>query len=229
MADSISTPVQAVKPFRFFECILMVRPLGIRVRSLLEFLSALKMVDVESLHHHFHQASLKHQFDIPDFPNDFAEWASRYLEDAPLAEKFGNLNPYAFGSLELLRAAMVEIVEDHLFQIPFVPAAQPGTEFNFCSDTLLVVDTGLEAGNLQAFHHCLETVDDSSFYYHFYESRFRLGKPERDDFSAWLEEAGYPRLAGFVQGMEIYFMTLKELRQILLQRVEEVLIKGDAP
>lgn len=219
----------ATEPFRFYECILMVRPLGIWALNLREFLFALKSVDTECIHHHFHQASLKHQFDIADYPNDFAQWAALLLEDAALGEKLGNLNPYHFENLDLLKENLLEIVEDHLFDSPFVPSAKPGMEFHFCSDTTLVVDTGREVRTLSQFRQSLEHVDNSSLYYHFYESRFRLPGAHSDDFSNFFEKSlGLPGLAQAVRSMEIYFTRLKEVRAGLMNLVDQELGRSQA-
>jgi hypothetical protein len=221
--DSAAATV-ASKPFRFYECILMVRPLGVRALNLREFLFALKSVDGDCVHHHFHQASLKHQFDIADYPNDFAQWATLQLEDAALGEKLGNLNPYHFENLEALKERLAEIVEDHLFDAPFVPSARPGMEFHFSTDTTLVVDTGQEVRTLAQFRQSLEQVDNSSLYYHFYESRFRLPGTHSDDFSNFFERSlGLPGLADAVRSMEIYFTNLKEIRANLIQLLDNEL------
>lgn len=213
--------VTAPEPLRFYECILMVRPLGISALNLREFLQALKTVDTDCIHHHFHQASLKHQFETADYPNDFAEWAAVELEDATLGEKLGNLNPYHFGSLGELRETLVEIVEDHLFNAPFIPWTRPGMEFYFCTDTLLVADTGREARTLSQFRQSLEQVDNSSLYYHFYEARFRRSGSNSDDFSRFFEKSlGLERLARSVRAMEIYFSSLKEVRRGLTELVD---------
>lgn len=224
--ETASNPV-AAEPFRFHECILMVRPLGVRALNLREFLFALKSAGTDCVHHHFHQASLKHQFDIADYPNDFAQWAALQLEDAALGEKLGNLNPYHFESLEALQGKLVEIVEDHLFDSPFIPSAKPGMEFHFCTDTALVVDTGLEVHSLAQFRQSLERVDNSSLYYHFYESRFRLPGLRADDFSNFFEGGlGLPGLAEQVRSMEIYFTSLKEVRSNLMSLVDAELKRG---
>ncbi|HJT25539.1 MAG TPA: DUF5752 family protein [bacterium] len=211
----------ATEAFRFYECILMVRPLGIKALNLREFLFALKNVDGDCIHHHFHQSYLKHQFDIADYPNDFAQWAALQLEDAALGEKLGNLNPYHFEGLEALKENLAETVEDHLFDAPFIPSAKPGMEFHFCTDTLLVSDTGKEARTLAQFRQALEHVDNSCIYYHFYESRFRLPGIHSDDFSNFFEKALNLRdLAQAVRSMEIYFTSLKEVRAGLVDLVD---------
>ena len=229
-----TTTIIAPKPFRFYECILMVRPLGIKALNLREFLFALKSVDMDCVHHHFHQASLKHQFDIADYPNDFAQWSTLELEDAALGEKLGNLNPYHFENLEALKARVVEIVEDHLFESPTVPTARPGMEFHFCTDTALVVDTGMEVRTLSQFRQSLERVNNSSLYYHFYESRYRLPGTHSDDFSNFFERSlGLPELAQAVRSMEIYFAKLGEVRANLIQLVDNEIhhssSKGENP
>ena len=56
-----------------------------------------------------------------------------------------------------------------------------------------------------------------SVYYHFFEARRRLGMRHIDDFSFWIEtNFGLPELVKGIRDIDIYFYTLKEVRDTLL-------------
>ena len=53
-------------------------------------------------------------------------------------------------------------------------------------------------------------------YYHFFEARWRLGRPI-DDFSYWIEtNFGLPKLVVDIRDIDLYFYNLREFRNTLL-------------
>jgi hypothetical protein len=89
-----------------------------------------------------------HTFDNPDYRNDFAVWAKLYLGDRDLAERLGSLDPYSFASMEELRGATLEVIDERLSELTMIPWARPGDEFFFMESNTVVFDTGARITNL---------------------------------------------------------------------------------
>lgn len=205
-----------MKPFVFYECVNLLIPTGEKASNLREFLTILKRVDENVIFHHLHQFHLKHHFEIWEYPNDFSIWAARGLGDIKLAEKFANFDPYLFDNMEEVRNALVELIEDHLWDMAFVPSVRPGFEFYFNNSKTIVIPSGIEAHDLVEFRNAISNIHPSSIYYHFYESRIRL-KIKSDDFSLWIEENfNCPSLVNEIRNIDFYFYSLEELRIELL-------------
>jgi hypothetical protein len=200
------------KPFIFFECIALVKLTGRKASNITEFLEIFKRVSPECVFHHMHQYFLKPSARLIYYTNDFAAWVAEWLEEKSLAERLANLNPYAYASVEELRWETIHIIENYLTEFPPPRPVLPGGEFYFNEGVTIVVPTGLEATNTEGFAECLEKVDRSSIYFHFFEARLRLGK-ERDDFSEWLSTTlGMKEIAEEIKSFDAYLFDLDELR-----------------
>ena len=87
----------------------------------------------------------------------------------------------------------------------------------------VVIRSEIAARNLQEFCQGLNNVGLDSTYYHFFEARWRLGRPI-DDFSYWIEtNFGLPKLVAAIRDMDIYFYNLKEIRNTLLGLIHQYL------
>ena len=220
----MSNPSKIAKvPFKFYECIILVMPTGKKAANLREFAELLKVVGPRVLFHHLHQFFIKPVHQPRDYPNDFAHWAAFGLEDFMLAEKLSNLAPFRFSDVEGLREALVDIIEDHIWESPIIPWARPGSEFFFNESTTMVIPTGIEAKNLIELENALIKVNTSSIYYHFFESRQRLHQ-DTDDFSFWIENNfDCPELVSQIRNIDFYLYSLLELRERIMQILESEL------
>jgi hypothetical protein len=206
--------------FKFYECIILIMPTGKKAVNLREFAELLKVVSPRVISHHLHQFFIKPVHQPRDCPNDFAHWAASGLEDFKLAEKLSNLAPFRFSDIEDLREALVDIIEDHMWESPIIPWARPGSEFFFNESTTVVTPTGIEAKNLTEFENALIKVNTSSIYYHFFESRQRLHQ-DVDDFSFWIENNfDCPNLVRQIRNIDFYLYSLLELRERIIQILE---------
>ena len=174
------------------------------------------------LYHHFFETTLRPTFDDPLYRNDFAVWASLRLRDTILAERLGIIDPYAFESIETLRAATLEIVDDRLAEAMIVPWAGAGQEFFFMEARTVVFDTGERLLRPEDLAPAIRRMTSGSIYYHFLEARRR--RPQgKDDFTAWLSEdekfAGYRRAFGSI---DFYFHSLAQIREGLAAAIEKV-------
>jgi hypothetical protein len=220
---------RAEEPFRFTDYEGLVMPTGLRASNLREFLDLIRQVPLEVVHHHLHRSFLRHRFEVWDHPNDFSRWAASALEDHALAEKLSALDPYAEQDLEAARDAIVEIIEEHLDEIPIVPWARQGLEFHFSSGHYLALPSDREAWSLDELREALASVPLNSIYYHFHEARMRGPGDDCDDFSRWMDgQFGPNLLSPRLRGLDFYFFSLEELRQRLLLEFDQVREGGDA-
>jgi len=176
-------------------------------------LSAVRYV----LYHHFCETPLVPSFDNPDYRNDFAAWALLQLGDRVLAEQLGIINPYIFPDLEKLREQVLEILDERLSEVLFVPSCQSGGEFFFTEAVTVVFDTGKRITSPKALPEAIGTMTNGSIYYHFFEAR-RREPVGVDDFSAWLD--GFPGQEAWcraLQTVDFVFFTLPELRGELVR------------
>ena len=97
-------------------CTLLARMSGIKeAANLRELRERVAACGENVLYHHFCETLLRPSFDNPDYHNDFAVWAKLNLDDRVLAERLGILDPYSLGSLEMLRGAMLDILDEQAF------------------------------------------------------------------------------------------------------------------
>jgi len=203
-------------------------PTGLRAASLREFLDHLRNVPLEVVFHHLYRSYLSHRFEVWDYPNDFARWTANALEDHALAEKLAALDPYAEKDLEQAREVIVDLVEDHLDQLPVTPRVRPGLEFHFSSGNYLVLPGNREVWTLSELREALAQVPLNSIYYHFHEARLRGPGDDADDFSRWIEgQFGRNGVVDRMRGLDFYFYSLHDLRQRLLAILDEAAAKGD--
>jgi hypothetical protein len=219
MKAKLDKPAQ--DPFQFRECFLIPMPIGVKVVNLRELLHALREVRESVLYYHLVQCRLAVSPPAVEFPNDFALWAAVALQDSALAEKLSSFDPLDYDSLAGVRQAIVDILEEYLWDLPFVPWARAGLEFHFCEASMVVIRSEIAAHNIQEFCRSLAKVGLDSMYYHFFEARWRLGRPI-DDFSYWIEtNFGCPDLVAAIRDMDIYFYSLKEIRNTLLDLIHQ--------
>lgn len=212
----------AANPFWFRECFLMTMPLGRKAINLRELLQALREVDESVLYYHLLQVRLTVTQPVVEYPNEFALWAATALQDSKLAEKLSSFDPFDYDQMSDVRGAMVDLLEEYLWDLPSVPWARPGFEFHFCEASMVVIQDEVPANTLEEFCHSLGKVGLDSVYYHFFEARRRLGMHHIDDFSYWMEtNFDLPELVEAIRDIDVYFYTLKEVRDALLGLIHQ--------
>lgn len=214
----------AQNPFWFRECFLMPMPIGRKAVNLRELLQSIREVREEVLYYHLLQSRLALTPPAVEYPNDFALWAATALQDGKLAEKLSSFDPFEYDRLEQVRQALVDLLEEYLWDLPYIPWARPGMDFHFCEASTVVIRSEISAHSLREFCEVLNKVGLDSIYYHFFEARWRLGVRGRDDFSYWIEtNFGLPELVAAIRGLDIYFYSLRELRTTLLGLIHQQL------
>ena len=208
-------------PFRIKDCTLIARMAGLReALNLRELEERINICPVECLFHHFCETVIRPTFDDPDYPNDFALWAGHQLQDEILAEQLANINPYKFNSLDELRKTVLDIIQERLSELDFIPWAPNGNGFHFMQAVTVVYDTGIEIDSVEDFYDQLPQMSLGSIYYHFVEARRRT-EFGIDDFSLWLsdkDEQVQPLIKALSE-IDFYFLTLSQLRQTLIDTV----------
>ena len=211
------------QPFHVRDCALITQMGGVDpAMNLRELRDRVAKCPVECIFHHFYETLIRPSFDDPEFRNDFAIWTSRELRDQVLAERLGILNPYHFNDLEELRSKIVDVIDERLSEVPFVPWVPKGREFHFLRAVTMVFDTGVELRTADELVAHIPKMSTSTVYYHFVEARRRI--PDKcDDFTAWLKGHRNPPqdLIGAFSRIDFYFMTLAEMQNRLIVAAKE--------
>lgn len=202
----------AKEPFCFYTSSLLVEITGKKAHHLKEFVKILKEIDETSIFYHVHHALREYSFAPGQYSNDFARWVAEDLEEGALAERLASINVRDFTDLNSLRNKLVEIVEDHLSSSVEIRKAPPGREFYFLRSTEIISPTAYEVTTLKEFTNALDRVGMRSLYFHFFDARLRLGR-KTNDFSNWIRNAlGEDEIAGKINGLDPYFMTMDQLK-----------------
>lgn len=200
--------------FNIMDCALIALATGIKAQNLRELRDKIKDIHQGSLYHHFWGNLLHPRFDDPEFQNDFAVWSKDDLHDLKIAEKLALVDPSGFYDLEDLRKEVIEIIDERLYELEYVPWAKPGEEFHFIRSQTVVFDTGQTYGDPRELAAMIPNMSLGSIFYHFIDSRRRTPQG-KSDFSTWLEEGfdgKYKALMEDLDNIDPYFTTLNDLR-----------------
>lgn len=206
-----------MKNFLIYDCALLTRTSGLPAAlNLRELRERLASCSSNVIYHHFCETPMVASFDNPDYRNDVAVWVKLHLGDRVLAERLGIIDPYAFFDMEELRTLTLDLIDERLSELPFVPSAPDGSEFFFMESTTVVFDTGRTIEHPRDLASSILTMTGSSIYFHFLEARRR--HPENiDDFSSWLMDSPekYHSEVKALHSIDFSFYTLSELRNEL--------------
>jgi hypothetical protein len=204
--------------FKFYDYALIISPTGQKASNLKEFLNILLESEDNVIYYHLFQSPIKHHLRYPVHPNDFGNWAADALGDFALAEKLANFDPFDFNEISSVKNEIINIIEEHLWDLPTVPWTRPGFEFYFCSSIALIFDSGISATNLNQFKDGILKVSANSIYNHFFEARRRNKNKISDDFTLWLKENSYEeKIIKEIENIDFYFYSISEIRHRLLK------------
>ncbi len=206
-------------PFEFRQCITLLKATGRKAHTLAELRSLTSETSEASLYHHTYQYFLKAH--ALEYTNDFAQWAGESLEERALAEELSNVDPYGFNDINALRNELMRVMRDYLERFPEPRETRRGEEFYFNETVTLVFPAGLWAKNLAEFLIAVKYIDPSSLYYHFFDSRLRLGG-RMNDFSQWfLGSLGKKELAEKLMVIDPFVHSMEGIRERIVAAVEE--------
>ncbi len=210
-------------PFNVKDCTLITRMGGVDTAvNLRELRERVSGCPVECLFHHFCETVIRPTFDDPDYRNDLAVWSARSLRDRALAERLGVINPYGLPSLEDLREAVLEVLDERLSEVAYLPWVPRGDEFRFMRAVTVVFDTGIMLESVNDLIEQIPNMSTSSVYYHFIEARRRT--PDgADDFTEWLLDfgEGTEPIRNRLASIDFYYLTLPELHRVLNSTLQQ--------
>ncbi|MBI4355151.1 MAG: hypothetical protein HY597_01700 [Candidatus Omnitrophica bacterium] len=212
------TAGRATPAFQFYTRLHLRELTGLRAASLQQLATLLERVPDAAIYHHTHQFLQQYQYLLPQPPNDFAHWVSTVLGDEALGERLASVDPIAYGSLQELRRALIAVIRGHLRQRPLarLRTAGAGQEFYFVKSISFIVPTPYRVHSLAAFAAALQQVTIDAIYFHIFEARLRLGRPD-NEFSLWLGQVlGERELAQQIASLDPYSRTLEGVRQTIL-------------
>jgi len=227
MTTTATMPTQTrmkVKPFYFNTSANLLRITQQKANSLSELLAALQECPEGSIFQHTFRTLQEHHFIREGFSNDFAHWALSACNEPSLAEGLASVDVREFTSVADLRARFVQIVEDFLQRVPAAGPRAAKETFYFCSSNTVVIPTSFVANSLYEFAEGLRGVSVHCIHHHFIEARLRL-KLMSNDFSQWLyEDLGLTETARQLNRIDIYTLTLEDVREQIIRIVERALI-----
>jgi hypothetical protein len=223
---SVATPILVrtpVKPFYFNTSAHLLRITRQKANTLAEFLDALRECPEGSIFQHSFQTLEEHHFIREGFSNDFAHWALSACNEPGLAEELASVDVREFTSVAELRERFIQIVETFLQRAPAAGARMARETFYFCASDTVVIPTSFVAHTLHEFTEGLRGVSVHCIHHHFIEARLRL-KLMSNDFSQWLhEDLGLTDAARQLNRIDIYTMTLEDVRNQIIRIAERAL------
>ena len=209
-----------VEPFEFKQCVSIIKATGKYAKNLGELRKLISEISDESIFHHTYQYFLKGH--MLEYTNDFAEWAGITLEERALAERLSSIDPYTLKSVREVRKELIREIDGFLTNFPEPRDVISGNEFYFNETVSLVFPVGVKTKNLAEFLVAIEHIDEGSIYYHFFDSRVRLGEGIVDDFSRWVEHTlDKKELADKIRDIDPFMHSIESIREHIVKVVEE--------
>jgi|SRR5580700_2882986 hypothetical protein len=216
-------PRVPAKPFYFNTSAHLLRITRQKATTLQEFLEALRECPEDSIFQHTFRTLEEHHFIREGFSNDFAHWAMSACNEPSLAEGLASVDVREFTTIAELRDRFVQIVQSFLKRSPATAARSAREAFYFCASDTVVIPTTFIARTLREFVEGLRGISVHSIHHHFIEARLRL-KLMSNDFSQWLhEDLGLNEAARQLNRIDIYTVTLEDVRQQIIRVAERAL------
>jgi hypothetical protein len=211
---------KAIEAFEFKQCVSIVKSTGQNAKNLSELRRLISRIDDESIFHHVYQYFLKGH--MLEYTNDFAEWAGESLEERALAERLTSIDPYTLKKVANVRKELLREIDAFLNDFPEPHDVLSGNEFYFNETVNLSFPVGIKTKNLAEFLVAIEHIDAGSIYYHFYDSRVRLGEGVVDDFSRWIEHTLFrKKIADRIRALDPFMHSIESIRTHIRNILEE--------
>jgi hypothetical protein len=145
------------------------------------------------------------------------------LGDHVLAEQLGLIDPYQHESIDSLRAELVNVIDERIWELDRVPWCPPGLDLHLVGSRVVAYDTGDRFSTPAAMAEALPRMSSRSLFYHVPYARRRT--PGRtDDLSNWLEAYGADAsLVSRLRAIDVHFIHLSQLREQLIEAFRQYL------
>lgn len=215
-----------MEPFAVYDCSLVRCPLGQSCSNLRELLMALQSVPDNVVEHHMLRCTLEDHFELYEFPNDLARWCWDSLGDHVIGEQLGLVDPYKYPSTADLRAKLIDILENRLWNLDRVPWCRPGFELHLLASRVVAYDTGQRIPTPVALAEAFPRMSLRSLFFHVYEAHRRTDN-QTDDFSDWFEHNDVnPSLVARLRAIDFYFLNLSQLRREMVDVFGKYLLQS---
>ncbi len=207
----------APSPFFFWDCFIVPKPIGMAAANLRELLQALREADESVFPYHLWQSRMTITPPTVEYPNDFATWAATALQEPRLAEKFSAIDPFGYEDIQQIREALVDILEEYLWDLPYLTWVRPGFEFHFCEGATVALCSNVAVRTLTEFCLAIGKAGLGSIYYHSIDARWRLRSIRMNDFSNWIKTSFVlPELVSAILAIDVSLYTLDEIRSAVV-------------
>jgi hypothetical protein len=214
---AVEASVGEVPPFEFRRVALLVEVTPCRASSVAQLLTGVTLAPESSIFYHLHQRFFREFDQLPEYPNDFANWADVTLGDGILAERLANLNLVRTRDLAAVRREISVILAERLQQGSDGRTVRPGFEFIFCLPLMVEFASGRLARTPVEFLDCLRDLHSDSLGYHLFVPFTGAGAP---GFAEWFGRWGYERLARQLGTFDPYLNSLEDNRNYLVELIE---------
>jgi hypothetical protein len=212
-----------MKEFSFTDCVEIKELTGEKADDEARLMELIEEAPADAIYYHTHSYFLRHFYIVGPYHNDFANWAAIQVRDKVLGEKLSAITPSSHSSVEEIRSALIEVIDDHLNAIKRVPAVIYGQPFYLMKSHIIEIPTQINVKNLKEFRDAIAVVDASAIYNHIFEARLRV-KRGRSDFAIWIEDVlGLKDLADKIEKIDAYMYSLEGLRGKILSLCDQAL------
>lgn len=207
-----------VNPFRFKTVFSLVVLTGQQASTLGELCRLWERCDNATIFYHTFRAFGSHHY-MRGHYNDVAQWVHSELNLEALSEELNNIDVRGFSSIRDIGDEIIRITGNHLKAHPDLAGRKATRPFYLTSVVSAVMPIPYLAHNLKEFMGMVKKVSNHSIYYHYVESRLRVG-PHSNDFSLWIEQQlGLPDLADRINTIDISMNTLNDVRSAIVNYV----------
>ena len=158
-------------PFIVKDCALAAIATGKRAQNIRELLDNIRTISAASIYYHFWGGLLRPRFDDPEYNNDLAIWAFYGLQDTVLAERLGIIHPNDYSDLEALRGEIIDVLEERLDEMDWVPWAKADNQFYFVRSQIVVFDTMRRIRTPEELTRLIPDLSLGSIFYHFIDAQ----------------------------------------------------------
>jgi len=209
-------------PFEFRKMAFLVEVTPFKASSLQELLTSITVVPEAAIFYHLHQRFFRNPDQLPEYPNDLADWAYAILGNAVVAERLANLNLFRSVDIAAVRREISIILAEQLTQGGDGRSVAPAEAFIFCLPRLIGFSSGYRVSTPQEFLDTLGKVDSDVIGFHLFIPKASPGRVA-NDFAAWFRQMGYASLAQQLDAFDPYLNSLEDNRAYLIELIEAAL------